>query len=222
MHRLSWVCAPHHEVRRRCEAGGLWCTAGGRCVCVWFWTDSSSAHTPFSLQNETHALPWFPVDASSNPTKSGGIEAHCNGHILSVLSTLHQSFYSKHIQMPIFTRRLLTNTTDITSRKSFTTEYVATLIQENSALKWKRTGPLKSSFVSTMSSLATSSSVCSEGIDRILLISTKLISSVSLSARACRREWSEARHSCGETTRASSRAHRRACAIAEWMSRRVH
>lgn len=65
----------------------------------------------------------------------------------------------------------------------------------------------KSSFVSTMSSLATSSGVCSEGIDRILLISTKLIFSVSLSARACRREWSESRHSCGETTRASSDAH---------------
>lgn len=43
--------------------------------------------------------------------------------------------------MPIFTRRWLTNTTDITSRKCFATGYVATLTQETSAVKWKRTGP---------------------------------------------------------------------------------
>ncbi len=34
MQRLSWIFAPHREVRRRCEADGLWCTTGGRCVCV--------------------------------------------------------------------------------------------------------------------------------------------------------------------------------------------
>lgn len=73
-----------------------------------------------------------------------------------------------------------------------------------------------------MSSLARSSGVCSEVIGRILFIFTIWICSVSFSARACRWEWSETRHSCGETARAFARAHRRACAIAEWLSPRVH
>lgn len=57
---------------------------------------------------------------------------------------------------------------------------------------------------------------------RILFISTIWICSLSFFARACRWEWSATRHSCGETTWAFSRAHRRACAIAEWLIRRVH
>jgi len=120
--------------------------------------------------------------------------------------------------------RLLAITTDITSRKCFATGCEAILAQETSGLKWKRGGPLKILFFSPQCPVWRNPPVF---VRKWWVVSSLFspygrLCSVSFSARAFRLEWSETRHSCGETTWAFSRAHRRACAIAEWLSRRVH